>query len=531
MTEARPINPRALDWFEKRGISPELVADMGIFTAVRGEAGGGEPRPSSTGNIIVFPYIDRGVEVNAKFRGRAPEGDKLFFQRKGARKTFFNVDTIDDPAVHAGHHALVITEGEPDALTAIQCGHPFTVSVPDGAPADKDHNGNPIPMKPDHELDPGNDPKFEYVVNNWDRLKPVKRIILATDGDGPGMRLRDELARRLGRERCAFIEYPHQDKKVVPTKDRDGQMAFRPVKDLNEVLIHFGADAVREVIRTARNYPVSGLYTLDDFENQPLVTFELGFNSSLNELIQIYEGAFIVISGLPSVGKSAFANQLAHNMARNHGWPWAIASFEARVKPFVRDQLRGYLLRTPKSGWNAFDRERADNFIRSRFCFINRVGGRIVDGNMADDDATVEWLIGRAEAAVVRYGIKGVLIDPWNEIDHTRKGGESIADYTNRAIRLLKDFAARYGVCVIVVAHPTKEAGKAVKEGSAMTLYDIADGATWANKAEFGIIVHRGNEKNTATQIYVRKVKHHRITGRVGDALLQYDPDVEQFVA
>ncbi len=41
---------------------------------------------------------------------------------------------LDDPALHEGRAALVITEGECDALTAIDCGYPFAVSVPDGAP-------------------------------------------------------------------------------------------------------------------------------------------------------------------------------------------------------------------------------------------------------------------------------------------------------------------------------------------------------------------------------------------------------------
>ena len=79
---------------------------------------------------MVFPFLERGVVVNEKYR--AP--GKKFWQRAGGRRTFWNSDALDDPALEAGHQALVITEGELDALTAIECGFPLSVSVPDGAP-------------------------------------------------------------------------------------------------------------------------------------------------------------------------------------------------------------------------------------------------------------------------------------------------------------------------------------------------------------------------------------------------------------
>ena len=48
----------------------------------------------------------------------------------------------------------------------------------------------------------------------------------ATDGDEPGWRLAQELARRLGRARCAFVTYP------------------QGCKDLNEALEKYGVRGV-----------------------------------------------------------------------------------------------------------------------------------------------------------------------------------------------------------------------------------------------------------------------------------------------
>ena len=198
------INPQAVEWLQARAINPETASRMGIYTAARGPDG--EPRADPSGTILVFPYVDGGSEVNAKYRTL---DEKRFWQRKDARKTFFNADVLDDPALERGDHAIIITEGELDALAAIQSGFPFTVSVPDGAPPARDKQGNLV-FVPEGADDVAleHDEKYRYIFNNWARLEKIKRFILATDGDEPGWQLAQELARRLGRARCAFVTYP-----------------------------------------------------------------------------------------------------------------------------------------------------------------------------------------------------------------------------------------------------------------------------------------------------------------------------------
>ena len=118
-------------WFRSHDIDAVLVEPpytAALATDTHYTAGrrpDGEPRPDPAGNILVFPYIEGGSEVNAKYRTIS---EKRFWQRKDARKKFFNADVLDDPAFERGDHALVITEGELDALAAIQSGFPFTVS-------------------------------------------------------------------------------------------------------------------------------------------------------------------------------------------------------------------------------------------------------------------------------------------------------------------------------------------------------------------------------------------------------------------
>jgi hypothetical protein len=49
-----------------------------------------------------------------------------------AEQTFVNGDVLDDPQLYDGTYPLVIVEGEPDLLSAIDCGFVHSVSVPAG---------------------------------------------------------------------------------------------------------------------------------------------------------------------------------------------------------------------------------------------------------------------------------------------------------------------------------------------------------------------------------------------------------------
>jgi twinkle protein len=508
----RPINPVHVTWLESRHLDPERAAAMGIYSAKRSGTGEAEPTPHASGDILVFPYFEAGREVNAKFR--APQ--KKFFQRAKARKTFWNVDVLEDPAMHDGRHPLLITEGELDALAAIQVGHPWSVSVPDGAPADRDANGRPIPMRPDSELDPTNDPKFEYLVNNWDRLERVKRIILATDGDGPGERLRDELARRIGRVRCFFVEYPKD-----PVVEDVEKSTRRPAKDLNEVLVHFGPEEVLRVIQDARAYPVKGLYKLSQYpELPPIPAFSTGW-PILDQHLKVFAGEFMVVTGIPSHGKSTWVMNLVVNLAESRGWSAAIFSPEMPTVPHLRDKLRKIKLRKTPLDIEWEDIAIVDQWIDRTLVFID-----VDPAGQSDDDPTLEWILDRARDAVVRDGIRILVIDPWNEIEHARRGGESMADYIGRGIRALKRFGQQYGVAVIVVVHPTKEVGK---EGKARqpTLYDCADSAHWFNKPDHGVVVFRPDEGNQ-TVIRVAKVRFDT-TGEKGTIRLEFHHDSSRF--
>jgi len=149
-----------------------------------------------------------------------------------------------------------------------------------------------------------------------------------------------------------------------------------------------------------------------------------------------------------------------------HHWRSVIFSPELPVVPFLRDKMRACAGRMPVERLKKEGRlGNIDRWLEEYFFFIDY-------DQEGEDDITLEYLIEKIEDAVLRYGIRVAVIDPWNEVEHARRRDENQDEYTNRATRTLKRLAKRLQIMIFVLAHPTKDVqqhGKARKP----TLYDI----------------------------------------------------------
>ena len=168
------------------------------------------------------------------------------------------------------------------------------------------------------------------------------------------------------------------------------------------------------------------------------------------------------------------------NLARRERWAVAVASFEMRVVPYVTDTIMSTYLGSPIKYAAPQSRVKATDFVQKMFTFI------APDRTDNETEHDIDWLLDKMQVAVIREGSKVVLIDPFNEIEHRKRVDESMTEYVGRAIRKLKAFAMQYQVLVILVAHPTKSAAQF--DSSELSLYNIADSAHFANKADLGVI-------------------------------------------
>lgn len=458
------LSERHLKLIENRGLDAEIVSRHGVETC--------EDRP----DLIRIPYLVGGDVVNNKYR--TLDGEKRFHQDKDGRKCLYNFNVITDASL-AGE-PLIIVEGEPDLWAAEQAGFTRVVSVPDGAPAEalgEDDSGA----------------KYSYVRDAEPAMRDIKEIILCTDGDQPGINLMNDLAIRLGKARCKWVIYP------------------KGCKDLGDALRLYGEKGVQETIRRARWVRVDGVYRMSEL---PPLANAVPHDPGMGELGSHYKlrlGDFAVVTGIPGHGKTTWVTDLCCRMVEIHGWDVAFAAFETRPQIDHRRMLSTWLHRKQPAWQSAEERYEAASWIDRHFSFICPSD---------DDSATLPWLLEKAAVAVVRFGAKIVVVDPWNEMDHERPDGVSLTEYTGIAIKEFRRFAKKYNVHLIVVAHPTKMAKE--KDGTAPmpSMYDISDSAHWANKADVGVIIHRKNEVQTV--IRVAKSRYHEEIGKPGQIEAQF---------
>jgi twinkle protein len=456
-----------LDALDARHLDWEIASAHGLHSRVG--KGGGE--------ALVIPFLREGRVVNRKFRTLG--GEKRFWQDKDGVQCFWNEDCLRDDSLT--DHPLIITEGEMDALAALTAGFKRVVSVPCGAP-DK-----PVPE---------GSTKYSFLddVKSLLSVERVSRIILAVDGDGPGQTLMHDLALRLGKFRCQWLTYP-----------KDPADPDRRLKDLNEVLIAYGPPGVDKTISRAQWMKVEGVFRMSELPPVPdAPVYDIGM-PDLRNRYKMRLGDFAVWTGIPSHGKSSLVNDMICRVVQAHGLSAAFASFEQNPQRDHRRNLRTWFCGKPVEHCTSGELAKADDWIDRHFAFL-------VPGE--DEDVDLEWVLDRLEAAVIQHGCKIVVVDPWNEMDHCRRQGESLTEYTGRAIKALKRFAKKLLVHLIVVAHPSKQSKDENGAYRVPTLYDISDSAHWYNKADLGVVVHR---YQTHTLIRVAKSRYHDLIGEPGD--------------
>jgi twinkle protein len=265
---------------------------------------------------------------------------------------------------------------------------------------------------------------------------------------------------------------------------------------------------------------VKGLYRLSDYPEMEIPQMcEIGISEELDKHMKFYEGQFVVCTGIPNSGKSTLINQASVLMAKRHKWPIAIFSGEKDVKPFLAHELMGAFLGKGRAEWSLEEKQRAEAFVQRYYQFIDY-------DDTGDVDIDIKFLLDACAAAVFRDGVKMLIIDPWNELEHNRPMNMSLTEYVGKMIKELKKFAKRFHVCVIVVAHPTK-----LGEGVVPGLYAISDSAHWANKADLGVVVHASDPENpNARDVIISKVRLKRIAGLTGIVKLSFDERSSLFI-
>ena len=238
---------------------------------------------------------------------------------------------------------------------------------------------------------------------------------------------------------------------------------------------------------------------------------------SLDEFMTIRPGELSVVTGVPGSGKSEFIDALAINLAQQHGWRFALCSFENPPAEHIAKLAEKYL---GAPFWDGLARRMSETDLQGTMDWI---ADRFHLIRFDDEAPTIEAILEKARAAVMRHGIRGLVIEPYNEIEHRRPSNMTETEYISQLLGKVKRFAQHHAVHVWFIAHPAKLQRDNSGARPIPTLYDIAGSANWVNKADLGIVMHRDPDKDqTASDIQVRKVRFKSV-GKIGTVTLRWD--------
>lgn len=439
------------------------------------------PKAQAEVNAICFNYYIDEELINIKFRAK----NKDFKMSKGSELIFYNLDSIKD------EETVYITEGEIDCMSLAECGVYNVVSVPNGAAVSGTQ-------------------RLEYLDNCYHHFTSKKKIVLLTDNDKAGLKLRDELARRLGYDKCWIVSYV------------DG------CKDANDVLVKHGKEALLSIIEEAKLYPLEGEITMDDmytsivdfYENGYPEGYTSGISNDFDKLLKFYPGQLTIVTGIPGSGKSEFIDWIMASLVKNHKWNWGVCSFECEPEFHVTKLAEKF---TNKAF--AFRKDQDKRITPQELEYsIGMIDKHFHFMNLSLIDVTIDGLIAKAEEFVLRYGINGFLFDPWNCIEAKGEG----TDYILQCLNKLINFLGKYKVHGFLVAHPTKlQKDKGTGKYEIPTLYSISGSAHFFNRTHNGLCVYRDFQTNVV-DVYVQKVKHYWL-GKIGSCGFTFNTETRMY--
>lgn len=476
-------------YFEQRKISRETLDALDV-------------RQDSEGNAVFNYYDTNDVLTMVKYKPshKVQHGQAKCWcqQNSDTAPLLFNMNRINV------NSPLLICEGEPDCLSAIEAGFKNAVSVPLGSS------------------------NLHWIDENLEWLDQFESIIICADNDDAGVKMQKECVPRLGSWRTKVVDIP-----AIPIGNTG-----RVTKDLNEILYVCGKDKVLELILDAKDSPVPSVADLSDVEPTEYEDVDgvtTGLKAIDDELMRLFFGTLTIVSGQPGSGKSSLLTQLACNSLDNDIGTWL---FSGELPNGVEKSWFNYIFAGPRNITDAISR-RGNPYKKistTTLAEINKTYKGRWHIYRDDYDNVLDKLIASMTDTVRKYGARCLILDNFMCID-TETSEEELRSQTD-TIKKLIEFAKKYQVAVILVCHPRK-----MDAGTNVGIYDIAGTSNIVNLAHRTIGLRRvtdAERENAAKYSEKRRqllkydvivtIVKDRMFGRQNiDVGLYYDPASRRF--
>lgn len=264
--------------------------------------------------------------------------------------------------------------------------------------------------------------------------------------------------------------------------------------------------------------------TLDLYDNGMPPGASTGWRV-VDPLYTVDLGQMTIITGWPSSGKSEWLDALCVNLAMHLGWKIIFHSPENRpIQIHISKLLRKLLHKPFKQG---VTQRMTRPEVKDGSSDLHQMFKHIESKN--DNSMSVDEVMRCATALLPSMsGSKvALVIDPWNQLQHTRLSHVSETEYIGDKLTKILNWSKNNDVHTFIVAHPQKvPRSNADGELPVPTPDLIAGSQNWWNKGDNLLTVWRDfKADDRAVYLYVQKVRHQHI-GRIGRAKLIYDPVV-----
>ena len=447
-------------WLENRGIDVELAAKHGV---------------ASKRNGIAIPYLHNGQKTHDKVLLVPRKEQKAYCEPTGVdQSNAWNIDSLQgevDPRA-----VLYVTEGELDALSVLQAGERYVVSMPSGAANTIEGCLSKVRRVFCDEIEG----KFHLRK----RFTKFKRFCLLTDRDADGETLRKALIEVLGENYCLGTFYP------------DG------CKDANDILNRCGVEVLSGLLNQAAPIGEACIIPFSLALKMPSPKqLNLGMAILDGRGMRFSEPFFVTIGGPANSGKSTIAQCMLLNLlASNRHLKASIFHGEGHHKIPAKRAATWYRENINPNTGDPLVQEQRNAWMDDFLSFMKPYGDQLPE---------FEWLLETIEMHALNFGRRVFMIDPWNEIIHRRDMRGNLTDHIAECIVRLKRLSDQLGLIMIVVHHIKKP----FNAKDPPTMYDLADSAHWANKSDQVVIAWRPPSIKSKTLFELAKSKDFELFG------------------
>lgn len=467
----------------------EYLASRGISKATADYL---DIRADKHGNIAFHTYDQNDTLTVVNYRKSYKTNEsKCWFQKDAdVADILWNMNRVNTTK------PLVICEGQLDAASVVEAGYLNCVSILKGCQG------------------------MGWIETCWDWLQQFPSIVVFSDGDTPGIKMRNEVINRLGAMRCKYVEVP----KKLEFKDTGKEY---PVKDANEILQAKGGEYLIDLINTAKDMPITSVAKLSEIKElnpTEMDGFETGIEELDKELMKIFTGGVTLLTGLPSAGKTTFLNQIVlHAMDSSYktflfsrellngmskGWFSQVAAGRRNMHPITLPNGNQFYV-TNEDAKEDITKHYDDMF------YIYK----------DEEENSEDKLFESMELCATKKGLRLFIIDNLMTVQLKAEAGSDTnkaqTDFMNRLIK----FSMKYDVAVICIAHPRK-----IQGGADIGLFDVAGSQNIVNLATRTIGLKRVKEAdkmNPSNKYYgfdvIISIIKDRIFGSTKDIPVYYD--------